>query len=110
MIEKRFEVGTSENQDTIFDNEGIDDYYHLGNDTRDVQALCTLLNELHEKNKLNELYEENKQLKHIIKENSKLVNELSEDNNQFQILVKSLKDENQKLKLRLKDLGVEYYD
>ena len=106
----RFEVGYSENQDTIFDNEGVDDYYHLGNDTKDVKALCTLLNELHEKNKLNELYEENKQLKHIIKENSKLVNELSEDNNQFQILVKSLKDENQKLKLRLKDLGVEYYD
>ncbi len=110
MTEKRFEVGYSENQDTIFDNEGVDDYYHLGNDTKDVKALCTLLNELHEKNKLNELYEENKQLKHIIKENSKLVNELSEDNNQFQILVKSLKDENQKLKLRLKDLGVEYYD
>ena len=106
----RFEVGYSENQDTIFDNEGVDDYYHLGNDTKDVKAVCTLLNELHEKNKLNELYEENKQLKHIIKENSKLVNELSEDNNQFQILVKSLKDENQKLKLRLKDLGVEYYD
>ena len=110
MTEKRFEVGYSENQDTIFDNEGVDDYYHLGNDTKDVKALCTLLNELHEKNKLNELYEENKQLKNIIKENSKLVNELSEDNNQFQILVKSLKDENQKLKLRLKDLGVEYYD
>jgi hypothetical protein len=88
----------------------FDDYYHLGNDTKDVKALCTLLNELHEKNKLNELYEENKQLKHIIKENSKALIELSEDNNQFQILVKSLKDENQKLKLRLKDLGVEYYD
>lgn len=50
MTEKRFEVGTSENQDTIFDNEGPDDYYHLGNDTEDVQALCKLLNELHEEN------------------------------------------------------------
>ena len=50
MTEKRFEVGTSENQDTIFDNEGPDDYYHLGNDTRDVKALCKLLNELHEEN------------------------------------------------------------
>ena len=50
MTEKRFEVGTSENQDTIFDNEGPDDYYHLGNDTRDVNDLCKLLNELHEEN------------------------------------------------------------
>ena len=50
MTEKRFEVETSENQDTIFDNECPDDYYHLGNDTRDVQALCKLLNELHEEN------------------------------------------------------------
>lgn len=50
MTEKRFEVETSENQDTIFDNEGPDDYYHLGNDTEDVQALCKLLNELHEEN------------------------------------------------------------
>lgn len=106
----RFEVDIGDKGLMIYDNDGIDDYYYLGNDTKDVKALCTLLNELHEKNKLNELYEENKQLKHIIKENSKLVNELSEDNNQFQILVKSLKDENQKLKLRLKDLGVEYYD
>ena len=50
LTEKRFEVGTSENQDTIFDNEGPDDYYHLGNDTEDVKALCKLLNELHEEN------------------------------------------------------------
>ena len=49
MIEKRFEVGYSENQDTIFDNEGVDDYYHLGNDTRDVNALCERLNEYEEK-------------------------------------------------------------
>lgn len=38
-----------------------------------------------------------------------LLNELDEDNKQYKILVESLKDENQKLKLRLKDLGVEYY-
>ena len=49
----------SENQDTIFDNEGPDDYYHLGNDTEDVKALCKLLNELHE---------ENQQLQNRIKE------------------------------------------
>jgi len=38
-----------------------------------------------------------------------LLNELSEDNQQYKILVKSLKEENHKLKLRLKDLGVEYF-
>ncbi len=59
MTEKRFTLEKSENQDTIYDNECIDDYYHLGNDTRDVKALCKLLNELHE---------ENHQLRNRIKE------------------------------------------
>ena len=34
---------------------------------------------------------------------------LSTDNRQYKIIVKSLKEENHKLKLRLKDLGVEYF-
>ena len=38
-----------------------------------------------------------------------LLNKLDEDNKQYKILVESLKNENQKLKLRLKDLGVEYF-
>ena len=38
-----------------------------------------------------------------------LLNQLDEDNKQYKILIESLKDENQKLKLKLKDLGVEYY-
>lgn len=83
MTGKRFELGKSENQDTIFDNESSDDYYHLGNDTEDVKALCKLLNELHEENQLNKLQEENKQLKKIIKENSKTINQLSEENQQL---------------------------
>ena len=37
-----------------------------------------------------------------------LLNELYDKNKEYEILVKSLKDTNQKLKLRLKDLGVEY--
>lgn len=45
---KRFIMEESEGQDTIYDNEGLDDYYHLGNDTRDVKALCNLLNEQEE--------------------------------------------------------------
>ena len=67
MTEKRFEVGTSEKQDTIFDNEGSDDYYHLGNDTRDVKALCKLLNGLHE---------ENQQLIQLLKNQSVIIQEL----------------------------------
>ena len=42
---KRFYVSESENQLTIYDNEGLDDYYHLGNDERDVKGICNLLNE-----------------------------------------------------------------
>ena len=38
-----------------------------------------------------------------------LLNELAEDKRQQRILIDSLKKENQKLKLRLKDLGVEYF-
>ena len=42
-------------------------------------------------------------------ETEDMLNQLDEDNQQYKILVESLKDENQKLKLKLKDLGVEYY-
>jgi hypothetical protein len=42
-------------------------------------------------------------------ETEDMLNKLDEDNQQYKILVESLKDENQKLKLKLKDLGVEYY-
>lgn len=47
---KRFYVSESENQLTIYDNEGLDDYYHLGNDERDVKGICDLLNQLHQEN------------------------------------------------------------
>ena len=47
---KRFYVSESENQLSIYDNEGLDDYYHLGNDERDVKGICELLNELFEHN------------------------------------------------------------
>ena len=39
-----------------------------------------------------------------------LLNELHEDNKELRILVNSLKEQNKKLKGRLNDLGVEYYD
>jgi hypothetical protein len=45
----------------------------------------------------------------LLNEQDQRIKELTEDNKQYEILVESLKDKNQKLKLRLKDLGVEYY-
>ena len=45
----------------------------------------------------------------LVNEQDQRIKELTEDNKQYEILVESLKDKNQKLKLRLKDLGVEYY-
>ena len=45
---------------------------------------------------------------HILNKQDKEIKELKKDINQYKILVESLKDENQRLKLRLKDLGVEY--
>ena len=108
MTEKRFEVGESENQFTIFDNEGVDDYYHLGNDERDVRALCNLMNELlEEPARLNGTINT---LKEALKTLGKNYTKLTEKNNQYKILTDELKRQNKKLKARLNDLGVEYYD
>ena len=41
---------------------------------------------------------------------SKVINELLEENQQYEILTDELKRQNKKLKARLNDLGVEYYD
>lgn len=65
MTEKRWTLEESENQDTIFDNEGPDDYYHLGNDTRDVKAICDRLNEYD--TQIKELQQENQQFKKTLR-------------------------------------------
>ena len=91
MTEERFEIGESENQDTIFDNEGPDDYYHLGNDTRDVKALCKLLNELSEENQ--QLKKENHQLKHLIQAIISKEFEISSEDNDYDALTKFFKNE-----------------
>ena len=62
---KRFYVSESENQLTIYDNEGLDDYYHLGNDERDVKGICKLLNE--QQATISALKEENIELKKLRK-------------------------------------------
>lgn len=61
---KRFYVSESENQLTIYDNDGLDDYYHLGNDERDVKGICKLLNE--QQATIDYLKEENEQLRKLI--------------------------------------------
>ena len=62
---KRFYVSESENQLTIYDNEGLDDYYHLGYDERDVKGICKLLNE--QQATIQSLKEENIELKKLRK-------------------------------------------
>lgn len=82
---KRFYVSESENQLTIYDNEGSDDYYHLGNDERDVKGISQLLNSLVDDNLqlkklLQEAEEENDRLKKSNKQwMESLVNMESED-------------------------------
>ena len=63
---KRFYVSESENQLTIYDNDGLDDYYHLGNDERDVKGICKLLNE--QQTIISKLQEENACLKQRIRD------------------------------------------
>ena len=75
MREKRFNVEEStENRLIIYDNQGIDDYYHLGNDERDVKALCEMLNEFHD---------DNLQLKSLLKEAEEEIEALKESNKGF---------------------------
>lgn len=72
----------------------------------DMQCICTILNaQIHE---LNKLQKENKNLDMTSTNALEALDVLNEDNKQYNILVESLKDENQRLKLRLKDLGVEF--
>lgn len=81
MTEKRFTIKKRGNG--LFYSDGD---YSIDNTTQFIIETVEF--------KLNQLNDENKQLK--------------EDNKQYNILVESLKDENQRLKLRLKDLGVEF--
>ena len=82
---KRFTMEKSEGQDTIYDWEGLDDYYHLGNDTRDVKDLCDLLNE--QDNEIKQLetrcqhHEHN--LKHYQKEKENLTNMIKNQINEI---------------------------
>ena len=92
MTEKRFTVETSENQLIIVDNEGPDDYYHLGCDDRDVKGICRMLNDLNKDNQ-----EEIQAFKKQNKELTQLIKTLIKENEE-------LKDENWKLKRANQDL------
>ena len=81
---KRFYVSESENQLTIYDNEGLDDYYHLGNDERDVKGICKLLNE--QQSTISQLKQEIGEWK---KENRELLDQIQE----FERIPKSIREQ-----------------
>jgi predicted RNase H-like nuclease (RuvC/YqgF family) len=80
---KRFYVSESENQLIIYDNEGLDDYYHLGNDERDVKGICKLLNE--QQSHISQLKQEIGEWK---KENRELLDQIQE----FERIPKSIRE------------------
>lgn len=61
----------------IVDNEGLDDYYHLGNDGDDVIEICNILNMQHNelKKQSTKIYKQNKELQ-ILKETLSLILEI----------------------------------
>lgn len=71
MSEKRFIVEESEHQLIVYDNDGLDDYYHLGNDERDVKGICDLLNGFHD---------DNLQLKKLLQEAEDEIDRLKKSN------------------------------
>ena len=88
---KRFQIetGQTEKGDTpmIYDWEGLDDYYFM-NDCRDFKGLCKLLNELHEENQ--ELKKQNKELHDkILRCQGKLKREETE-NKDYRIILQEL--------------------
>ena len=105
---KRFYVSESENQLTIYDNEGLDDYYHLGNDERDVKGICKLLNEQQAtiqffKGEIDELKKDIDIYKYEEKKHSETARKLYEENEQL----KKARDESDKF-IAKKGLGAEF--
>ena len=60
--------------------------------------------------KRKDLYFDKEFLDATLPETNEWLNELAEENQQYKILTNALKKQNEKLKNRLTDLGVEYYD
>ena len=58
--------------------------------------------------KKEELYFDKEFLDATLPEANEWLNELAEENQELRLLVDTLKEQNMKFKLRLKDLGVEY--
>lgn len=71
----------------------------------DADRLCAKLNQLNNDNmQLKQTSE--RQIQQLLEENQQLL----EETRQYTILTDELKRQNKKLKARLNDLGVEYYD
>ena len=104
MTEKRFSWEVIDHDCLFYDDGAVIDY----------DDVVDLLNELHEENgQLKQTIETQNfnyaNAKSIIHDSENQIRNLKDKNQQYEILVKSLKEQNQKLKLRLKDLGVEYF-
>lgn len=76
-MKNKYTVEDNVNNLIIVDNEGIDDYYHLGNDGDDVIEICDILNMQHNKLKRQstKIYKQNEELK-ILKETLNLILEI----------------------------------
>lgn len=76
-MKNKYTVEDNVNNLIIVDNEGLDDYYHLGNDGDDVIEICDILNMQHNKLKRQstKIYKQNEELK-TLKETLSLILEI----------------------------------
>ena len=88
MTEKRFKLGYVCGDFGLIDNDEWIDLHSMSENSEKNVRICI--------NKMNELADENGQLK--------------QSNKELLLLVDTLKEQNMKFKLRLDELGVEYYD
>ena len=88
MNEKRFTLGYVCGDFGLIDNDEWIDLHSMSENSEKNVRICI--------NKMNELADENGQLK--------------QSNKELLLLVDTLKEQNMKFKLRLDELGVEYYD
>lgn len=76
-MKNKYTVEDNVNNLIIVDNEGIDDYYHLGNDGDDVIEICDILNMQHNelKRQSAKLFKQNEELQ-TLKETLNLILEI----------------------------------
>ena len=97
--------------ETMTQKRFIFDGLHVRDTLKEIPPIMAHNDEQRDKflDGLNKLVEENKVLTAHSDCCIKANRELFKENNELRILVDTLKNQNQKFKARLKDLGVEYY-